>query len=282
MIRRVSISTTIFAPKGRVALPLPDCINILDEVGYQYVELSRNTLHWAACASHIQRSGLSVWAVHGTLDAKALSRSRNERRRAVTREIRTMEEAATYSPCPYVVHYLDCSFDPEVKRWWYYAVEELLRKAEDLELTLAIEILSPNVKKRERYADSQEIAGFVQAFQSEYLGVCVDLNHSNIEENLTDVASNFKGLISNIHVSDNHGLEEQHLPPGQGAIDFLGALRSLSSAGYEGPLNLEVHLQDFPTVENLRNLKAWAEKMVVAVGRSACGKLASLEQAEDP
>lgn len=270
MIRGICFSTTIFAPKGQPALPLSDCIERAAEAGYKRVELSRKTLGWAACAPHIRRNGLSVWSVHGTLDEAAVSSSSGERQEALAREAGQMEDAAAYAPCVYVVHYLNWGPDEGLELRWQSAIERLLPKAEELDLTLAIETVSYKPNKRARYPTSEEIAAFVRSFESDHLRACIDLNHSNIVESLPHVASNFTDLIANIHVSDNRGLKEEHLPPGEGVIDFETALCALSRAGYAGPLNLEIHLKGQPTRSDLVSLRKWGERMLVSLAECSC------------
>ena len=270
MIRGTCISTTIFAPKGHSALPLSDCIERVAEAGYQRIELSRKTLGWTACAPHIQRNGLSVWSVHGTLDEAAVSSLSAERQEALAREAGQMEDAAAYAPCVYIVHYLNWGPDEGLELRWQSAIERLLPKAEELDLTLAIETVSYNPNKRARYPSSEEIAAFVRSFESDHLRACIDLNHSNIVESLPHVASNFAGLIASIHVSDNRGLEEEHLPPGQGVIDFKTSLCALSHAGYEGPLNLEIHLKGQPTRSDLVSLRMWGERTLASLEERDC------------
>ena len=95
-----------------------------------------------------------------------------------------------------------------------------------------------------------------------HLLVGKSINHSNLHEDINVAAENCSGIISNIHVSDNHGCGEEHLPPGQGIIDFPAVLQALINAGYTGPCNLECHIREKPTVEILRNMKLYAEKCI--------------------
>lgn len=47
------------------------------------------------------------------------------------------------------------------------------------------------------------------------------------------------GLITNIHVHDNHGKEDEHLPAGEGNINFPEIISVLKDKGYKGPLTME-------------------------------------------
>ncbi|MCK5844391.1 MAG: sugar phosphate isomerase/epimerase, partial [Victivallales bacterium] len=99
-----------------------------------------------------------------------------------------------------------------------------------------------------------EVAEFARSFNSPNISVCIDLNHSNLNEDLTQVSENCKGLISNIHVSDNHGEWEDHLPPGEGIINFPEVFKALRDNGYVGPCNIECHVPDEITTQLLRDI----------------------------
>ena len=178
------------------------------------------------------------------------------------RELPRLERAAEFAPCPYVVHYLDRFNDPRRGVAFRRSIEELMGHAERLGLTLAIETV-PDKPSNERYPLCREVAGLVRSLDSPRAAVCVDLNHSNLAENLSDAIADCSGTIATIHVSDNHGECEEHLPPGQGATDFAAAFAALRAAGYTGAVNLECHFGAHPTVADLQELRKWAEGMLL-------------------
>ncbi len=45
----------------------------------------------------------------------------------------------------------------------------------------------------------------------------------------------------NVHVHDNRGMQDEHLPLGKGKIDRKRVLRLLKKVNYNGPLNLEIY-----------------------------------------
>ncbi len=68
----------------------------------------------------------------------------------------------------------------------------------------------------------------------------LDLNHVNLHEDPLAVCSKYAMSIRHIHVSDNHGIREEHLPPGQGNAPLAECLRILRRQGFTGPCNLEM------------------------------------------
>lgn len=256
----ISTSTCILAPVGKAPMSLSEGLPRIAEAGFPLIELSRRGGAFGSHAALIHSCGLRVWAVHGTLGGGATALDETERRSAVAREIPRLESAAQFAPCPYVIHYLDRFHDRRRGAAFRKSVEELLVRAEELQIRLAVET-APDKVENERYPPSREIADFVRSLNSPWASVCVDVNHSNLGEDLAEAIANCTGIISSIHVSDNHGIREDHLPPGEGAIDFPAAMTALNDAGYTGPVNLECHLAGYPTVAELTELRRRAEQM---------------------
>jgi len=253
-------STTIF---GRVELA--DAVRPIAGAGYRWAELSRNSLNRAESRGLLADLGLNVWAVHGTLGLAVSMGEAVEARRAIENELRAMDEVACYAPCPYVLHHLCRNADPDGPDAWRRVVERLHEKAVELGFILCLESVpkKPPGKGFPYCCRSEEVAAFVHSFGSPHIGICVDLNHANLYEDLSNVAANTAGLVRTIHISDNHGREEEHLPPGEGVIDWLPALRALYRGGYDGPLNMELHSP--PSHDLLLRTRLWAEEMADAL-----------------
>ena len=246
------LSTTIF---GRV--PLDQTLKPIAAAGFKLIELSRNSSERAKQKNQVEDLGLSVWAVHGTFDVQETD---ERTQMALDNELRAMDALAIYAPCPYVVHYKDLDTDNNTLCAWQKSIKRLHENAAARDFVLAVEPTPAgreHITERGRVATGREVAEFVRAFHSDHLGVCLDLNHTNLVEKIPRAAADCKWVISNIHVSDNHGLCEEHLPPGDGIIEFPAAFKALVAAGYTGPINMEVHVR--PTTEVLVQLRQWAE-----------------------
>jgi sugar phosphate isomerase/epimerase len=71
-------------------------------------------------------------------------------------------------------------------------------------------------------------------------GITFDAGHANIaQEAVTYLKSIPSEKIISIHIHDNDGKEDQHLPVGQGTIDFPGLLHTLKERHYQGNLIIE-------------------------------------------
>ncbi len=87
------------------------------------------------------------------------------------------------------------------------------------------------------------------------MDICFDVGHANTTGSI-DSWLQHKLRFANVHVHDNLGDRDAHLPVGEGNIDFKHLLEALS--GYQGNLVLEARSLDEAVVsrDRIRNLMA--------------------------
>jgi sugar phosphate isomerase/epimerase len=78
---------------------------------------------------------------------------------------------------------------------------------------------------------------------SEHFGHCFDIGHWNIfaEGTLEDWFTQLGGHIRHLHLHDNLGKSDQHLPLGRGQIDFSTLLKQKAKLPVAPTLTLEAH-----------------------------------------
>ena len=123
---------------------------------------------------------------------------------------------------------------------WRNVINEWTEHAKKLGIRLLMETV-PDKPTNQRYVPSSEIIDFVKNYPPEVLAVCVDVNHSNLQEDLSDVIHKVRDRLVSLHISDNDGYEEKHWLPGQGVIDYRSLLESLKSIEFDGMFVLEVN-----------------------------------------
>jgi sugar phosphate isomerase/epimerase len=79
--------------------------------------------------------------------------------------------------------------------------------------------------------------------------ICLDIGHANTSKNI-DEYLRFKDRIVNVHIHDNDGKWDQHLPIGNGNIDFKRLMPKLSS--YKGRYVIEVRKIEDGTISKAR------------------------------
>lgn len=70
------------------------------------------------------------------------------------------------------------------------------------------------------------------------LGFCWDVAHANTTGTV-DAFLDARPPLGNVHLSDNHGKDDAHLPLGEGNAPIEKALKGLAGLGYEGDLVIE-------------------------------------------
>ena len=70
-------------------------------------------------------------------------------------------------------------------------------------------------------------------------GMVLDVAHANIRGETQEFIRRFSSRIRHVHVSDNRGDLDTHLPIGDGAIDWDGTMRALKGIGYDGWVTIE-------------------------------------------
>jgi sugar phosphate isomerase/epimerase len=72
------------------------------------------------------------------------------------------------------------------------------------------------------------------------LGITLDVGHANMAGiSLRDTVLRLGQRLQLVHVHDNDGSADQHLPVGRGTVDWLGLVEALVQIGYTGLLEFE-------------------------------------------
>jgi sugar phosphate isomerase/epimerase len=124
----------------------------------------------------------------------------------------------------------------EVVRFKIELLKEMVDTAEKAGISVCLENLSEN---------ADDLAVAFRALPS--LHMTLDIGHAQL---LTDrntshqIISRFPDRIRHVHLHDNRGgdsyLDDVHLPPGQGIIDFDRIFDDLRGIGYERTVTLEL------------------------------------------
>jgi sugar phosphate isomerase/epimerase len=86
----------------------------------------------------------------------------------------------------------------------------------------------------------------------------LDVGHANLGPNSTEeLVSEFGGRLLHVHVSDNFGADDLHLPLGAGSIDWPRVVAVLKLAGWDGTVTLEIFTPERAHLEMSRRL--WLE-----------------------
>ena len=127
-----------------------------------------------------------------------------------------------------------------------YALESLdaiVTKGNQLGLIICLENMFSGTHSPAEPDDFSEIFAIFPK-----LKMTLDLGHAHIRDKDGKRAINFikrfPNHISHIHVSDNLGKEDNHLPVGAGTVNFPEIVSAIKGIGYDDTITLEVFSED--------------------------------------
>ncbi len=134
--------------------------------------------------------------------------------------------------------------EKEVYQQLYERTAELCKIAEDAGINLAIEI-EPN-QLVHSLSCFLELA---ERVQSPALKINFDVGHFYLSErDLFASMEKAKDFICYSHIDNMCMGEHCHKLPWEGEIDLLAVYRKLKSLGYDGPVSLDIYIQDYASV----------------------------------
>lgn len=122
--------------------------------------------------------------------------------------------------------------------------------AKSLDLGIAVENMP---KKMYWYGEEVCASGFYNAEELIVLcdelnnrfgnvGICWDTGHANLStDNQYDELIKIGNRLKVLHVADNYGQSDEHMPPFYGNVDFKKIVAALKKINYEGTFNFETH-----------------------------------------
>lgn len=92
------------------------------------------------------------------------------------------------------------------------------------------------------YTTASALAELIDGVGKRSAGACWDTGHANLtgqnqKESLTTLGNRLHAL----HIADNNGLRDEHVPPFFGNIDWREILLTLREIGYDGDFTYEAH-----------------------------------------
>jgi sugar phosphate isomerase/epimerase len=194
--------------------------------------LTLNSVHAPICASLVN----GEW---GGMFSNAMS-DEGHRRHAVAEASAALALAQTV-PYRYLVVHLGV---PDVQKpaasdnnreAARRSVEDLSEMAQKVNVKLALEVI-PN-----SLSSVESLVSFIERdLEGADVGICMDVGHAFLMGDLADAIEAGAEHVVATHLHDNKRKSDDHLTPGDGAIDWPATLMSLQKIGYEGAWMFEV------------------------------------------
>jgi sugar phosphate isomerase/epimerase len=103
-------------------------------------------------------------------------------------------------------------------------------------MSLVLENMLPHLL----FGRTSDVLWIMGAIQDLNVGICLDTGHAHIANDLYASAHKLSGHLQMVHVNDNHGQGDEHLPPGKGSIDWHKLVRQLVANSFRGGCILEL------------------------------------------
>ncbi len=236
--------------------PILDEVKAIAELRFDYLELAMDPPH-GDCKSikkqkrDIQESLMQYdlgLVCHLPTFVSTADLTDRLRQASIDEVLASLEVAADMQPLKVVLHpsYIVGlgAFVPELTRGHALeSLEVIVEKAHALGLCLCLENMFP---RTQWLMNPEEFVDILAKFPTVHL--LLDIGHAHIEDaggkKCLRFIEMFPGRIGHVHVSDNFGKEDQHLPIGAGIIDFSRIVKALKGIGYNDTITLEVFSRD--------------------------------------
>jgi sugar phosphate isomerase/epimerase len=152
-------------------------------------------------------------------------------------EIKRALECAEHMPFHFLVQHLgngNETFDERKFDAAMTSVEHLRAFAKPL----GVKVLLENIPNE--LSTPEKLVEFVNTAHLDDVGFCFDSGHAHIMSTVLQAFDVMKHNIYSTHLHDNAGIQDSHLWPGEGKIDWSECVSLLRSAHHGVPLLLEI------------------------------------------
>ncbi len=95
------------------------------------------------------------------------------------------------------------------------------------------------------------LISLIQKIDSNNIGICLDVGHSNIFSNYISDLNESRRYLFSLHLHDNNGDADEHLFPYEGNIDFDYIIGFLRKSKFQGVITLELSGAEILSDEDL-------------------------------
>lgn len=134
--------------------------------------------------------------------------------------------------------------DRHVRRLLTHALEELVPHADDYDVRLAIEPTLAEAPSSWNFLSTiDEHLKIIERFPAEHLGLVLDTYHLGDREHLRETLSGLVDRVALVQLADfsKRGRDGRRISLGRGMVPLQHWLSALNRAGYQGPVEIEIH-----------------------------------------
>ncbi len=262
----IGLSTGCFYQTG-----ILDCLELVRTAGFGMIEICSYPRHLdyhdtdavVRAAERLRQLGLEPYSFHAPFaDHIDITTSDSAGRQQAIKEILQAAQAAATLGVRYLVIHPGPEKggipEEERPRRMENAVSvlnQISSRCVELGLGFVLENMLPHLFA----GHVRDLLWIMGSLESISVGLCLDTGHAHLSGDLRNVAHKLSGHLWMVHANDNSGSRDDHLPPGDGQIEWEPLLSQLSVVGFRGAFILEIAGHEDPRVvlEDARRGRAY-------------------------
>ena len=229
-----------------------DCLEDIRDSGFGRIEICSFPAHLdyhdvdrvKRASGLIDELGLETYSFHAPFSDRIdiTSPDPHARNFALNELLKASEAAAVLKVRYFVVHPgPENAALPEHERFWRLenavgVLNQAFCHCKRLGVGLVLENMLPHLFA----GRTRDLLWILGALNTCEVGICLDTGHAHLAEDLAAVVHKLSGHLWMVHASDNHGQHDDHLPPGDGKIDWAALLAHLYDLRFNGTFILEI------------------------------------------
>lgn len=235
------------------ARPLVDCLEIILQNGFSLIEVVFSPTHLdyknhgavQEAARRIDALGMEAYSFHAPFgdDIDISSQDLARREHSLDEILRAVDAAAHLGVHYFVIHPGPENADIPSREERLLRIENVCSVLDRVALRCSeagIQCVLENKLPHLLFGQSADLLWILACLEGNRIGACLDTGHAFLAGDLYQLVFKMAPYLRLLHVHDNKGHGDDHLPPGDGRIDWSALLQELSTTGFQGSLILEL------------------------------------------
>lgn len=137
----------------------------------------------------------------------------------------------------------------QLEQTWFRTARDYWQKEIERYSAIGVQVVLENLLE----PTPDAMAQLASAVDNDHFGLCIDVGHVNVfsEVSPSSWVETFGDHLKHIHLHDNHGQRDEHLPVGQGTIDFDAFFQTLRRVVPNVTVSLEVEAKPETKRQNM-------------------------------
>lgn len=234
-------------------MKLVDCLGIIRESGFSMIEVifSKEHLDYKnedevrSAAELIEKLGMEAYSFHAPFgpDIDISTPDFARREYALDEILQAAEAAAVLGVHYFVIHPGPENADIPSREERMVRIENVTSvldrvavRCAELGIRCALENKLPHLL----FGNSGDLLWILASLKGNRIGACLDTGHAYLAGDLYQLVYKMAPYLQLLHVHDNKGHGDDHLPPGDGRIDWTALCKELAAVRFQGALILEL------------------------------------------